>query len=108
MANNDAYEQRRSELLEGYQRYLDEHGGGILLSPDVTVRLDFLNMTQIENRVLLPPWEAVLSILIMLTLIRPNLFRASLLRNLTCQGHLMAAPVVCSDARNGLSGNKRR
>jgi hypothetical protein len=53
MAENGDYEQRRQELLQAYEQYLGQHGGAILLSPDVTVRLDFLNMTQIENRVLL-------------------------------------------------------
>ena len=53
MANNGDYEQRRLELLQVYEQYLGQHGGAILLSPDVTIRLDFLNMTQIENRVLL-------------------------------------------------------
>ena len=53
MANNDAYEQRRQELLKEYEQYLVEHGGAILLSPDVTIRLDFLNRTQLENKLLL-------------------------------------------------------
>ena len=53
MVNNDYYEQRRQELLQEYERYLETHGGAILLSPDVTTRTDFLNRTELENRALL-------------------------------------------------------
>ena len=53
MVDNEYYEQRRQELLQEYERYLETHGGAILLSPDVTIRLDFLNRTELENRSLL-------------------------------------------------------
>ena len=51
MANN--YDQRLEELINEYEQYLDEHGGRVLLRPDITIRLDFLNHTQLANRALL-------------------------------------------------------
>ena len=53
MSNNNAYDQRLADLLEDYETYLDEHGGRILLRPDITIRLDYMNMTLLSSKVLL-------------------------------------------------------
>ena len=58
----DTYEERRQDLIAEYEKYLDEHGGRVLLRPDITIRLDFMNLTLIENRVLLEQMLAHLGV----------------------------------------------
>jgi hypothetical protein len=58
----DTYEERLQDLVAEYEKYLDEHGGRVLLRPDITVRLDFMNLTLIENRVLLEQMLAHLGV----------------------------------------------